>query len=72
MQERPAVRKVSGKDAAPTGRAPAIVLADPKYAHNVGMVIRLASCYGIGQVWYTGERVASTSLRGSVCRAMSG
>lgn len=58
MQERPAITRVSGKEAAPAGRAPAIVLADPKYAHNVGMVIRLASCYGIGQVWYTGERVS--------------
>lgn len=58
MQERPIIKKVSGKDVAPAGRAPAVVLADPKYAHNVGMVIRLASCYGIGQVWYTGERVS--------------
>lgn len=40
------------------GRPPAIVLMDPKYAHNVGMVVRLASCYGLGQVWFTGERVS--------------
>ncbi|HEX8473535.1 MAG TPA: TrmH family RNA methyltransferase [Pyrinomonadaceae bacterium] len=40
------------------GRPPAIVLIDPKYAHNVGMVVRLASCYGLGQVWFTGERVS--------------
>jgi hypothetical protein len=24
----------------------------------VGMVVRLASCYGLRQVWFTGERVA--------------
>src|SRR5262249_2812724 len=30
---------------------------DPKYAHNVGAVVRAASCYGIRQVWYTGNRV---------------
>ncbi len=40
------------------GQTPSIVLCDPRFAHNVGMVIRLASCYGVGQVWYTGERVS--------------
>ena len=43
---------------APSGRSPAVVLIDPKYAHNVGMVVRLASCYGFRQVWFTGERVS--------------
>ena len=37
--------------------APAIVLHDPKYPHNVGQVVRLASAYGIGQVWYSGDRL---------------
>ena len=37
--------------------APAIVLHDPKYPHNVGQIVRLASAYGIGQVWYSGERI---------------
>jgi tRNA(Leu) C34 or U34 (ribose-2'-O)-methylase TrmL len=36
---------------------PAIVLHEPKYPHNVGQVVRLASAYGIGQVWYSGERI---------------
>lgn len=39
------------------GRAPAVVLIDPKCPHNVGAAVRAASCYGIGQVWFTGERV---------------
>jgi tRNA(Leu) C34 or U34 (ribose-2'-O)-methylase TrmL len=56
MQDRPVIRRVARGDEAPAGRAPAIVLADPKYAFNVGMVVRLASCYGLGQVWYTGGR----------------
>jgi tRNA(Leu) C34 or U34 (ribose-2'-O)-methylase TrmL len=38
-------------------RAPAIALMQPKYAHNVGQAVRIASCYGIGQVWYSGSRV---------------
>jgi tRNA C32,U32 (ribose-2'-O)-methylase TrmJ len=33
------------------------VLIDPKYPHNVGAAVRAASCYGIGQVWFTGDRV---------------
>ncbi|HLL29950.1 MAG TPA: TrmH family RNA methyltransferase [Allosphingosinicella sp.] len=37
--------------------APAIVLHMPKYPHNVGQVVRLASAYGIAQVWYSGERI---------------
>ena len=58
MQERRIITKVLNKSEAPLGRPPAIVLIDPKYAHNVGMVVRLASCYGLGQVWFTGERVS--------------
>lgn len=46
-----------GKGAKAHGMAPALALIDPKYANNVGMVVRLASCYGIPQVWFTGDRV---------------
>ena len=41
----------------PQGICPAIALCDPKYARNVSMIIRLASGYGIKQVWYSGNRV---------------
>lgn len=58
MQERRVIRKIVDGSEAPAGCAPAIVLVDPKYAHNVGMVVRLASCYGLRQVWFTGERVS--------------
>lgn len=37
--------------------APAIVLHMPKYPHNVGQVVRLASAFGIAPVWYSGERI---------------
>ena len=50
----------SGKDMKPQGRPPAIALCNPKYARNVSMIVRLASCYGIRQVWYSGERVSVT------------
>jgi tRNA(Leu) C34 or U34 (ribose-2'-O)-methylase TrmL len=37
---------------------PAVVMIDPKFPHNVGAAIRAASCWGVRQVWYAGERVA--------------
>lgn len=49
--------KVLGKSAPPAGIAPSIVLTNPRFPHNVGMTVRLASCYGMKQVWFTGERV---------------
>lgn len=39
------------------GRAPAVGLVDPKFPHNVGAAVRAASCYGIRQVWFSGDRV---------------
>lgn len=42
------------------GKAPAIALVNPKYPHNVGAAVRAASCYGIGQVWFSGARVSLT------------
>ncbi|MFC3034021.1 RNA methyltransferase [Pseudoalteromonas fenneropenaei] len=33
-----------------------IVLINPKSPTNVGGVMRAAGCYGVSQVWYTGER----------------
>jgi tRNA(Leu) C34 or U34 (ribose-2'-O)-methylase TrmL len=38
--------------------APAIVLSDPRYPHNVGAAVRAASCFDAKQVWLTGRRVA--------------
>jgi tRNA(Leu) C34 or U34 (ribose-2'-O)-methylase TrmL len=49
--------KIIGKNAPPIGTVPGIVLVNPRFAHNVGMVVRLASCYNFNQVWFTGDRV---------------
>ena len=49
--------EIVGKNAKPTGTTPSVLLVNPRFAHNVGMVVRLASCYGLQQVWYTGDRV---------------
>jgi tRNA(Leu) C34 or U34 (ribose-2'-O)-methylase TrmL len=53
-----------GKKAPPCGDTPAIALVNPKYPNNVGMVVRLASCYGLRQVWFTGNRVSLNPARG--------
>ena len=50
-------RIVVGKQSQPVGQTPSIVLIDPKYAHSVGAAVRAASCYGLRQVWFTGNRM---------------
>lgn len=49
------VRKAA-PDSLPLAR-PSVILNSPKYPHNVGQAIRIASCYGVPQVWMTGTRV---------------
>ena len=44
--------------------APAILLSDPRYPHNMGAAIRAASCFGLKQVWVTGTRVADKVWEG--------
>jgi tRNA(Leu) C34 or U34 (ribose-2'-O)-methylase TrmL len=46
------------------GRTPAVLLVDPKFPHNVGAAVRAASCYGVPQVWFTGDRVQLVGERG--------
>jgi len=48
---------LAGKKGKKFGEPPAILLVSPKYARNIGTTVRAASCYGIKQVWYTGDRV---------------
>lgn len=36
----------------------AVALVDPKYDFNVAQAVRIASCYGVPQVWFNGDRVA--------------
>jgi tRNA(Leu) C34 or U34 (ribose-2'-O)-methylase TrmL len=46
------------------GVTPAVALVDPKFPHNVGAAVRAASCYGVRQVWFTGDRVGLDGARG--------
>jgi tRNA(Leu) C34 or U34 (ribose-2'-O)-methylase TrmL len=46
------------------GRPPAVALIDPKYPHNVGAALRACSCWGLGQLWWTGDRVTLDVPRG--------
>jgi len=41
----------------PGGQAPAVILINPKFAHNVGAALRACSCFGIPQLIYTGDRI---------------
>ena len=46
------------------GIAPAVALVDPKFPHNVGAAVRAASCYGVRQVWFSGDRVRLDGAKG--------
>ena len=59
-----ATSRVYGKSAPPVGVWPSIVLMNPKYPHNVGQIVRAASCYGVKQVWWTGHRVSLDVAKG--------
>lgn len=54
MNEKPFL--VSAQDK-PAGIIPSIVCINPNYKENLAKIQRLASCYGIRQVWYTGNRI---------------
>ena len=40
------------------GKAPAILMYNPRNPHNIGTAVRNASCYDIEQVWISGTRCA--------------
>jgi tRNA(Leu) C34 or U34 (ribose-2'-O)-methylase TrmL len=46
------------------GRTPAIALCNPKFPHNVGAAVRAASCFNVGQVWWSGDRVSLDPKKG--------
>ena len=48
---------IYGKNAKKLGLAPAVALINPKFPCNVGAAMPAASCYGVPQVWFTGDRV---------------
>ena len=43
----------------------AVALWNPKYAFNVAQAVRIASCYGVPQVWFNGDRVPLDSTKGN-------
>lgn len=49
---------VWGKNKTKEGISPAVALCNPKYPHNVGAVLRACSCFGIKQLWFSGNRVS--------------
>lgn len=52
-----------GKEAKPVGVTPAVALVNPKFPHNVGQSMRAASCFGVNQLWFTGDRVSLDSTK---------
>ena len=50
-------RVIVGKTGKQIGVPPAIALFNPKFPRNLGAVLRAASCFGIEQVWFSGDRI---------------
>lgn len=48
---------IIGSQKRPVGESPGIILTDPKFPHNLGAIVRAASCFDIKQVWFTGNRI---------------
>ena len=55
--EQLAEKAIIGKNYPTVGKSPAIILNNPKYPRNLGSAIRAASCFGVNQIWYTGNRI---------------
>jgi len=49
--------EIYGKNSKRLGVTPAVAMVNPKNPYNVGAALRAASCFGIPQVWFTGDRV---------------
>lgn len=49
---------IYGRNSKALGRTPAVALVNPRFPHNVGAAVRAASCFGVGQVWFTGDRMS--------------
>jgi tRNA(Leu) C34 or U34 (ribose-2'-O)-methylase TrmL len=56
--------EIYGKGKAKEGKTPSIILINPKVPHNVGAAKRAASCFGIPQVWFTGDRISLDASKG--------
>ena len=55
---------IYGKSSKKLGVTPAVALINPKFPHNVGAALRAASCFGVPQVWFTGDRI-TLGLKGA-------
>lgn len=56
--------EIWGKNKSKEGIAPAVALCNPKFPHNVGAALRACSCFGIKQLWFSGNRVSLTASKG--------
>ena len=56
--------EIYGKNAKRLGVTPAVAMINPKNPYNVGAALRAASCFGVPQVWFTGQRV-TLGLKGA-------
>lgn len=54
------MQKFIGKQGKKAGVAPSVIMINPKFHYNVGAAQRACSCWGLKQLWVTGNRVDVT------------
>lgn len=45
------------------GKPPAVVLINPKFGRNIAAALRACSCFGVEQLWWTGNRASFDETR---------
>lgn len=58
------IESVLHSEKAPEIKAPSVMLIDPRYPHNVGGALRACACWGLEQLWWTGDRVTLDYAKG--------
>lgn len=61
---RMAIIEIDSVGSPPAIEFPSLLLINPKFSANVAKVYRLAACFGITQVWHTGDRIGPDMGRG--------
>jgi len=59
-----AILEIESGDTLPALAYPSILLVNPKFSANVAKIYRLGACFGISQVWHTGNRIGPDMGRG--------
>jgi tRNA(Leu) C34 or U34 (ribose-2'-O)-methylase TrmL len=58
------VEAITNEKKLPDILTPSVILTDPRYPHNVGGALRACACWGLPQLWWSGDRVKLDYAKG--------